>query len=89
MKAILELSEEVRIGCGCPSSYWMGGDYWLSQIDAQLKYCDIKPKFWNDPSKRGETKVCKHELSLLNHISFFLPQMAMACKKELKNYGLL
>ena len=41
LKAILELSEEVRIGCDCPSSYWMGGDYWLTQIDAQLKTCTI------------------------------------------------
>ena len=89
MKAILELSNEVRIGCTCPSSYWMGGDYWLTQIDAQLKTCTIAPKFWNNPKLRGQTKICKHELSLLNHVSFFLPQMAMACKKELKNYGLL
>ena len=89
MKAILELSEEVRIGCDCPSSYWMGGDYWLTQIDAQLKTCTIAPKYWNRVDLRGETKVCKHELSLLNHISFFLPQMAMACKKELRNYNLI
>lgn len=89
MKAILELSEEVRIGCDCPSSYWMGGDYWLTKIDAQLKTCTIAPKYWNNPKLRGETKICKHELSLLNHISFFLPQMAMACKKELRNYNLI
>lgn len=88
MKAIIELSEEVRIGCNCPSSYWMGGDFWLTQIDAQLKTCTIAPKYWNRMDLRGDTKICKHELSLLNHISFFLPQMAMSCKKELKTYGL-
>ena len=89
MKSILELSEEVRIGCSCPASYWQGADFWLSQIDAQLKTCTIAPKFWNRADLQGNTKVCKHELSLLNHISFFLENMSMSCKKELKNHGLL
>ena len=89
MEAILSLSEEVRIGCSCVGSYWQGSDYYLTQIDAELKPCTIAPKFWNRPDLRPNVKVCKHLLSLLNHISFFLPQMAMGCKSELKKYGLL
>ena len=89
MKAILELSEEIRIGCSCPSQYWTGSDFYLTQIDAQLKDCTISPKWWNKPHLRPNVLVCKHLLSLLNHISFFLPNMAMSCKKELKNYGLI
>ena len=89
MKAILELSEEIRIGCSCPSQYWTGSDFYLTQIDAQLKDCTISPKWWNQPHLRPNVLVCKHLLSLLNHISFFLPNMAMSCKKELKNYGLI
>lgn len=89
MKAILELSEEIRIGCSCPSQYWTGSDFYLTQIDAQLKDCTISPKWWNQPHLRPNVLVCKHLLSLLNHISFFLPNMAMSCKKELKNFGLI
>jgi hypothetical protein len=89
MKAVLELSEEVRINCSCPSQYWMGSDFYLTQIDAQLKDCTIAPKWWNRPDLRPNVLVCKHLLSLLQHISFFLPQMAMSCKKELKDYGLI
>ena len=89
MKAVLELSEEVRINCDCPSQYWTGSDFYLTQLDAQLKDCTIAPKWWNQPHLRPNVLVCKHLLSLLNHISFFLPNMAMSCKKELKNYGLI
>lgn len=89
MKAILELSQEIRISCSCPSQYWTGSDFYLTQIDAQLKKCTISPKWWNQPHLRPNVLVCKHLLSLLNHISFFLPNMAMSCKKELKDFGLI
>ena len=89
MKAVLELSQEVRINCSCPSLYWTGGSWMLTNLDAQLKDCTIAPKHWNKPNLRPNVSVCKHLLSLLNHISFFLPNMAMSCKKELKNFGLI
>ena len=89
MKAVLELSQEVRVNCSCPSLYWTGGSWMLTNLDAQLKDCTIAPKHWNKPNLRPNVSVCKHLLSLLNHISVFLPNMAQSCKKELRNFGLI
>ena len=89
MKAVLELSQEVRVNCSCPSLYWTGGSWMLTNLDAQLKDCTIAPKYWNKPNLRPNVSVCKHLLSLLNHISVFLPNMAQSCKKELRNFGLI
>lgn len=89
MKAIIELSEEIRLGCNCGSQYWMGGDFYLTQMDAQIKDCTIAPQFWNLPHLRPNVPLCKHLTSLIQHLNFFLPQISQGVKSELKRYGLL
>lgn len=83
LKAILELSQYVKLSCSCPSNYWMGGQYYLSLDDASLIPCNIAPKKWN--KYRPNVSVCKHLEGLLHPqtISFLLPQMAMSVKKVL------
>jgi hypothetical protein len=91
MKTLLELSESVSIACSCPSFYLHGGAYWLTQDNASILPCNIKPKFWDDPNRRGKTPVCKHLSGLLqgNVISFFLNNMGSSAKKQLKDKGLI
>lgn len=89
LKAILELSEDVKLSCSCDSFWWQGLSYWLTQDNASLIPCNIKPKVWD--KIRPNVKVCKHLETLLHPqaISFLLPQMAMSCKKLLIDEGFI
>lgn len=89
MQAIIELSNEIRLGCNCPSMYWMSGDYMLTKMDAQIKDCTIAPHFWNKPKLRPNVPFCKHLTGLIQHLNFFMPQIAQGVKSEIMKYGLL
>jgi hypothetical protein len=89
MKALLELSQDVKLSCGCTSFWYQGLSYYLTQDNASLIPCTIAPKVWNHI--RPDVKVCKHLETLLRPqtINFLLPQMAMAVKKVLVDEELI
>ena len=89
LKAILELSQDVKLSCSCASFWWMGASFYLTQDSASLLPCNIAPKQWN--KIRPEVKICKHITTLLKpqSISFLLPQMAQASKKVLQEEGFI
>ena len=87
LSAILDLSEDVKLSCGCPSFVWTSISYNLTKEDASLIPNTIAPKVWN--KYRGDALVCKHLSGLCRSLSFFIPQCAMSIKKNMKDQGLL
>lgn len=77
---------DVQMWCGCPSFWFQGIDYWLTQLDGSIYPCDIKPEHWNAPNLHGEGNafICKHLGSLWNSIGFFGTQMASSVQKILR-----
>lgn len=87
LSAILDLSEDVKLSCGCPSFVWTSISYNLTKEDASLIPNTIAPKVWN--KYRGDALVCKHLSGLCRSLSFFIPQCAMSIKKNMKDQGLI
>ena len=87
LSAILDLSEDVKYSCGCPSYVWSGISYFATQEDASLIPNNIYPKKW-DKYREGAL-CCKHLSGLFRSLSFFIPQCAMSIKKNMKEQGLI
>lgn len=87
LSAILDLSEDVKYSCGCPSFVYTGPSYYSTLEDASLLPNNIKPKVWN--KYRDGALCCKHLSGLFRSLSFFIPQCAMSIKKNMKEQGLL
>ena len=82
MVALIDLSENIKLFCDCPSFHWMGSNYNLSVNSASLHPTTIAPQFWN---RYRNTKCCKHILDLLININWYANQMAMSIKSNMKN----
>ena len=87
LSAILDLSEDVKLSCGCPSFVWTSISYNLTKEDASLIPNTITPKVWN--KYRDDALVCKHLSGLCRSLSFFIPQCSMSIKKNMRDQGLL
>lgn len=85
VKALIELSEDVKVSCSCPGFWWQGTSYYLTQDEASLNPCNIQPKHWN--KYRPNVKVCKHLEGTLKNIKFFSNQIAMSMKRSLIQQG--
>ena len=85
------MTADIQVWCGCPSFYFQGIDYWLSQFDGAIYPCDIHPRRWNSPYLHGEgnSYVCKHLASLWNSIGFFATQMTSSIESVFKKEGIL
>lgn len=84
---IIELSQDVKISCACPSFVYQGTSYWLTQNNASLIPNTIFPKHW--VKYRPNVQVCKHLSTLLRGLGFLIPQMAMSIKKNMREQGLI
>lgn len=87
LSAILDLSEDVKFSCGCPSFVYTGISYYVTKEDASLMPNNIKPKVWD--KYRDGALCCKHLSGLFRSLSFFIPQCAMSIKKNMRDQGLL
>lgn len=87
LSAILDLSEDVKYSCNCPSFLWTSISYNATKEDASLIPSTIAPKFWG--KYRKGALCCKHLSGLFRSLSFFIPQCAMSIKKNMKEQGLL
>lgn len=87
LSAILDLSEDVKFSCNCPSFVWTGISYFATLEDASLIPNNIYPKHW-DKYREG-VMCCKHLSGAFRNLGFFIPQMAMSIKKAMKEYGIL
>ena len=87
LSAILDLSEDVKYSCNCISFVWSGVSYFVTQEDASLIPNNIYPKKWD--KYRAGALCCKHLSGLFRSLSFFIPQMAMSIKKNMKDQFLL
>lgn len=87
LSAILDLSEDVKFSCGCPSFVYTGISYYATNEGASLIPNNIKPKVWD--KYRDGALCCKHLSGLFRSLSFFIPQCAMSIKKNMKEQGLL
>ena len=83
LMALINLSEDIKMWCNCPSFNFMTANYYLSTKHASLNPTNIAPKKWNDPKLRGQSMVCKHTSFLLKNLAFYVPQMAMSVRREL------
>lgn len=89
IKDVLDVAY-VRVWCNCKSFHWFGKNYRASQFDASIYPTNIpdtkmRKRFpWSD-------LLCKHLGNLMkpNAIQFFLPQMASASQKVLRQKGLI
>ena len=87
LSAILDLSEDVKFSCSCPSFVWTGISFYATLENASLMPTSIAPKFCN--KYRDGALCCKHLSGLFRNLGFFLPQCAMSIKKNMKDQGLL
>lgn len=87
LSAILDLSEDVKLSCGCPSFVWTSISFNLTKEDASLIPNTIAPKVWD--KYRGDALVCKHLSGLCRSLSFQIPKMSMSIRKNMKDQGLL
>ena len=87
LSVILDLSEDVKYSCDCPSFLWTSISYNATKEDASLIPSTIAPKFWG--KYRGDALVCKHLSGLCRNLGFFENLMAMSIKKNMKDQGLI
>lgn len=87
LSAIIDLSEDVKFSCDCPSYVWTGISYFATLENASLIPNNIYPKKWN--KYRDGALCCKHLSGLFRQLGFFIPQMAMSIKKNMVEQGLL
>lgn len=87
LSAILDLSEDVKYSCDCPSFLWTSISYNATKEDASLIPSTIAPKFWG--KYRGDALVCKHLSGLCRNLGFFENLMAMSIKKNMREQGLI
>lgn len=87
LSAILDLSEDVKYSCDCPSFLWTSISYNATKEDASLIPSTIAPKFWG--KYRGDALVCKHISGLCRNLGFFENLMAMSIKKNMRDQGLI
>ena len=87
LSAILDLSEDVKYSCDCPSFLWTSISYNATKEDASLIPSTIAPKFWG--KYRGDALVCKHLSGLCRNLGFFENLMAMSIKKNMRDQGLI
>lgn len=85
--ALIQLSQDIKLSDSTPSFWWMGTSYYLTQDDASLMPCNIAPKFWNRDDLRPNVKVSKSMEGVLKNLGFFVQQIAMSIKKNLKEQG--
>ena len=83
LSVILDLSEDVKYSCDCPSFLWTSISYNATKEDASLIPSTIAPKFWG--KYRGDALVCKHLSGLCRNLGFFENLMAMSIKKNMKD----
>lgn len=87
LSAIIDLSEDVKFSCSCPSYVWTGISYFATLENASLIPNNIYPKKWD--KFRNGALCCKHLSGLFRTLGFFTNQMAMSIKKNMKEQGLL
>ena len=87
LSAILDLSEDVKYSCDCPSFLWTSISYNATKEDASLIPSTIAPKFWG--KYREDALVCKHLSGLCRNLGFFENLMAMSIKKNMREQGLI
>jgi len=78
-------TDDIKVFCDCPSFYWMGMDYNMSQLDAAIYPTDISPKYWDNYHGSGNQLLCKHLSLLFNSIDFYVPIMTGMIYKYLQN----
>ena len=83
LSVILDLSEDVKYSCDCPSFLWTSISYNATKEDASLIPSTIAPKFWG--KYRGDALVCKHLSGLCRNLGFFENLIAMSIKKNMKD----
>lgn len=74
-------ASDCKVRCDCPSQWYQGFDYYLTQYDAAIDECDIEPKRWDKPHNAGDSIICKHLSLITNSIEFYIPVMAGMIKK--------
>lgn len=87
LSAILDLSEDVKYSCDCPSFLWTSISYNATKEDASLIPSTIAPKFWG--KYRAGALCCKHLSGLFRTLSFQIPKMSMSIRKNMKDQGLI
>ena len=87
LASILDLSEDVKYSCNCPSFVFTGVSYFATLENASLIPNNIYPKKWD--KYRMNALCCKHLSGLFRNLSFFENQMAMSIKKNMIDQGLL
>ena len=89
IKDVLDVAY-VKLWCPCSSFHWQGKNYRISRLDASIYPTDIPDKKMR--KVYGEYDLlCKHLSNLVkpNSIQFFLPQMASAAQKVLRQSNLV
>jgi hypothetical protein len=83
----LLINSGLKIWCDCPSQWWQGLSYNLTQqFDGSIYPNNIKPEKWI--KKHGsQGLICKHLDLIMTSISFWLNPMASMLNKYLKKYN--
>ena len=87
LRAILDLSEDVKYSCNCVSFIWSGVSFFATQEDASLIPNNIYPKKWD--KYRAGALCCKHLSGLFRTLSFQIPKMSQSIKKNMREQGLI
>jgi hypothetical protein len=82
LKEVLVVAD-VKLFSTIPSFHWQGMAANLTQIDAAIFPVTIMPTIWRD-RMGGDFFLDKATANLLKHFDFFLPQLARAVSKALK-----
>mgnify|MGYP001051154597 CR=1 FL=1 len=90
VRDVLEVAY-IQVYSTSPSFHWMGGNYYLSQLDGSLYPTDIEPKFWNQPQYHGTDPyfLDKHLSGIIRQFKFWYNPMASMIQKRMKDKGLL
>lgn len=87
LNAIIDLSQDVKFSCSCPSFVWTGISYFATLEGASLIPNNIYPKKWD--KYRKNALCCKHLSGLFRQLPFFTNQCAMSIRKNMMEQGLI